>query len=241
MSPEQRAVINQQNATHSTGPVTESGKATVSGNATRHGLAGKSHAVLKGEEDAFAKHLAGFRETYNPQSAPEESLVKTLAENFWRLERAHRMESAAFQRAFAEALEESPDAIAAVAHAAAFSDPQKDLRNITLYAARIQRAIEKTTAQLKSLQDERKTAYAKAEEEAILLTHLANTHKKVSEAAAYFNDGAAGAEGVAPNRGGFVYSFDRIKAKIIRQGRLDEARARFAPADIASLLKGAVI
>src|SRR5215469_10312959 len=107
MTPEDRAVINQQNSINSTGPVCESGKATVSGNAVKHGLSGKSHAVLRGEEDAFAKHLEGYRKAYFPQTTPEENLVRTLAQNFWRLNRAHEMESAAFDRAYAEALEES--------------------------------------------------------------------------------------------------------------------------------------
>ncbi len=88
MSPEQRAAINKENASHSTGPVSDSGRQAVSGNAVKHGLSGKSHAVLKGEEDAFAEHLAGFRQAYSPQTTPEESLVKTLAQNFWRLDRA---------------------------------------------------------------------------------------------------------------------------------------------------------
>ncbi len=269
MCPEQRAAINQQNSTHSTGPVTESGKATVSGNAVKHALSGKSHAILRGEEEAFALQLDGYVKSYAPQTTPEENLVRTLAENFWRLKRAHQMEPAAFNRAFAEALEESPGAIRAIVHADAFSDPLKEVQRFATYAARIQRALEKTTAELKSLQSERKAAYAKAEEEAILLTHLANTHKKISEAANYFNEGAGSAapndppnpaasspvatdaaatsgvapSPVAPNHGGFVYSFEDIKRKIIRQGRLDEARARFAPesSGLAGLLKGALL
>ncbi len=180
------------------------------------------------------------------------------------------MEAAAFDRAFAEALDESPDAPEAVVHAEAFNDPQKELRNLVTYAARIQRAIEKTTAQLKSLQDERKAAYAKAEEEAMLLTELANEHKKISQAAAYFNEGAgatlaspaadAGPDShdpatspcptrsashlsvVHPDHGGFVYSFDEIKKKIIRRNRIAEARIRFAAAlDPAPLIKGAIL
>jgi hypothetical protein len=222
MSPQQRTEINRQNASHSTGPVTPAGKATSAGNSTKHGLSGKSSAVLRGEEEAFAKHLAGYREAYDPKTTPEEDLVRTLAENFWRLKRAHAMEAAAFEAMIAELEADNPDAHPSAIHAAAYNDAQRGLQRICTYAARIQRAIEKTTAQLNALQSERKAAYAKAEEEAILLSMLANDHKKISEAAAYFSDGAAA------NHGGFVYSFEEIRKKAVRQGRLAEARARFA-------------
>jgi hypothetical protein len=55
----------------------------------------------------------------------------------------------------------------------AFDETLTDLRRTSLYAHRIQRAIEKSRAELKSLQGERKAAYAQAQEETILLTQLA--------------------------------------------------------------------
>jgi hypothetical protein len=222
MSPQQRAEINRQNASHSTGPVTPTGKATSAANSTKHGLSGKSSAVLHGEEEAFAKHLAGYREAYDPKTTPEEDLVRTLAENFWRLKRAHAMEAAAFEAMIAELEADNPDAHPSAIHAAAYNDAQKGLQRICTYAARIQRAIEKTTAQLNALQSERKAAYAKAEKEAILLAMLANDHKKISEAPAYFNDGAP------INTGGFVFEFEAIRKKAVRHGRLSEARVKFS-------------
>jgi hypothetical protein len=52
----------------------------------------------------------------------------------------------------------------------AFDDTPGELRRTSLFAHRIQRAIEKSRVELKSLQSERKAAYARAQEEAILLT-----------------------------------------------------------------------
>jgi hypothetical protein len=99
MSTPAQISANQANSKSSTGPVTEGGKQTVAGNAVKHGLAGSSaHAVLPGEESAFAQHLDGFVKTYRPANAPEEALVRTLAENYWRLTRAHRLENALFEQ-----------------------------------------------------------------------------------------------------------------------------------------------
>lgn len=218
MSPQQRTEINRANATHSTGPKTEPGKQAVSGNAVKTGLTSKVHLLLPGEEEAFARHLAGYRETYEPKNTPEEDLVRTLAQNYWRLNRAHNLEEALFLRILdseaAEGLHPT------VAQAEAWLDPAKGLKNLATYAARIQRAIEKTTAELKSMQSERKAAYAKAEEEAILLTQLAYAKGNTAEAATHFPPGG--------NYGGFVYSVEDIARKVTRRTRLLEARMRYS-------------
>ena len=64
----------------------------------KHGLCGNAHAALPGEEGpskttamAFAKHT--LRSAF-----PKSNLVRNLAENHWRLKRAHAMESALFVR-----------------------------------------------------------------------------------------------------------------------------------------------
>ncbi len=56
----------------------------------------------------------------------------------------------------------------------AFEDTLKELRRTSTYGHRTQRTIEKTRAALKELQSGRKSAYEKAQQEAILLTQLAH-------------------------------------------------------------------
>jgi hypothetical protein len=69
------------------------------------------------------------------------------------------------------------------------------------------------------MQSERKAAYAKAEQEAILLTQLAHAKGKTAEAASHF----------PPERdfGGFVYSLPEVARLIGRAAALEEAKSRF--------------
>jgi hypothetical protein len=217
-SPTQIAA-NQANAKLSSGPVTDAGKQTVSANAVKHGLAGKVHAALPGEEAAFEQHCEGYRQAYTPVGIPEHELVRNIAENYWRLKRAHAMERALFIQIELEQAAELPPASA---HAEAWVDPNKGLQRVALYAARIQRAIEKNTAELKLMQAERKALYAIAQEEAILLTQLAQTKGQTLDPAQDFPS--------CESRGGFVYSASEIARLISRARRLEEARNRFAPA-----------
>jgi uncharacterized caspase-like protein len=84
----------------STGPSSDAGKQTVSSNALDHGLASSkpAHVALPGEETALASHLDSYRKAYSPANQPEADLVRTLAESYWRLERAHKLENALFSQ-----------------------------------------------------------------------------------------------------------------------------------------------
>ena len=88
--------------------------------------------------------------------------------------------------------------------------------------AEIERAIEKTRNELKSLQAERKAAYDAAQQEAILLTQLAHAKGQPPDQAKEFP---------SPELcGGFVYSLPEIARLIGRAARLAEANARFGTA-----------
>jgi hypothetical protein len=208
---------NRANAQLSTGPTTAAGQQTVSKNSLKHGLAGSIHAALPGEEEALERHCDGYRQAYAPVGNPEEQLVRNIAENYWRLKRAHAMENALFAQAQLETEGELPPASA---HAQAWVDPLKGLQRVALYSARIQRAIEKNTAELKYLQAERKAAHARALEDAILLTQLAASKGQTYDPAPDFTS--------PESDGGFVYSAAEIARILSRARRLEEARARFA-------------
>jgi hypothetical protein len=221
-SPAQLAA-NRANAQRSTGPVTEAGKQTVGHNALRHGLTGNVHAALPGEEDAMEIHCEGFRKSYAPVGKAEQELVRNLAENYWRLKRAHAMENALF----AQVEREQTGAPAAEAQANAFIDPLKGLQRIALYANRIQRSIEKAATELKAIQAIRKAARAQAEEEAVLLSKHSAYAGQTYDPAPDFP---------SSDDTGFVYSASEIARLIDRSRRLEEARALFAPACEAAFM-----
>src|ERR1700760_4101512 len=80
------------------GPVTPAGKEIVSKNALVHGLAGRTHAALAGEEELFAQHCRAIIEAFAPVGAIEQAVPEDIAEDRWRLKRARAMENALFAR-----------------------------------------------------------------------------------------------------------------------------------------------
>ena len=92
MSTPAQIAANQANAKLSTGPTSDTGKQIASQNSTKHQLTGKGNPALPGEEDAVEEHVQGYFQTYAPVGLPEQDLVRNLAENNWRLQRAHSLE-----------------------------------------------------------------------------------------------------------------------------------------------------
>ncbi|MGA7235158.1 MAG: hypothetical protein WBY44_05750, partial [Bryobacteraceae bacterium] len=180
-------------------------------NSWKHGLCAKLHIAPPGEEDALEEHVAGYLQAYAPVGLPERDLVRNITENHFRLQRAHALEDAFFTEIMLDqSTNASPDD-------ETWAEKTRDLKNITVQAGRIQRAIEKSTAALNAMQAERKSAYAKAEAEAILLTQLAHAKGQTVDAAKDFP---------SPELcGGFVYSLPEIARLIGRAARLAEANA----------------
>ena len=201
-----------------TGPVTPAGKETVSANSLKHGLCAKKFACLKEEREEFKKHLQSYFDHFAPVGPFERDLTRAVAENFWRLRRARQIENAFFETAVIECAEDSLDP--AFPKAFAWADSKSGLQRIALYAARIQRALDKDTAKLEQLQAERKAAYAKAREEAIALTQLARSQNNSFNPAQYFTR----SDGAPIPSGQFVYSAPEIARLIDRARRLDQAR-----------------
>jgi hypothetical protein len=137
------------------------------------------------------------------------------------------MESALFEQVVLEKLEEEKDAHPSSAQAQAWVDATKGLQRLALYAIRIQRAIDKDSAELKSLQAQRKAAFAQAQEEAILLTRLAQAKGQTFDPVPHFPAGQ--------NHGGFVYSSAEIARIMLHTRRLEEARQLLNPNPIAAL------
>ena len=206
----------------STGPTSAAGKVIVSKNALVHGLSGRTHACLPGEEGPFEQFCREYIAALAPIGIIEESVAGDIVGDRWRLRRARAMENALFSRIANEKPDPlDPAALAAPGRCLARRLP-KGLKSVAGYANRLQRAVEKNTAYLEALQAKRKAAHAQAQEEAILLTQLAEANSETYNPAPDFpSTGAAGE---------FVYSAPEIARLIARAGRLGDAKILFAAA-----------
>jgi hypothetical protein len=89
MATESQINANRQNAQHSTGPTTESGKAASCKNNFKYGLTGSSFTVLDFEDqDEFDQLLCGLRFEHQPATMTEHILVETMAQSYWLRKRA---------------------------------------------------------------------------------------------------------------------------------------------------------
>ncbi len=93
MSNELEVQANRRNARRSTGPKTPEGKAVVSLNAQKHGLASRTIVLPEENRREFQELLDGFRSQFQPQNPAEEFLVRQLAAADWRLRRSTRIET----------------------------------------------------------------------------------------------------------------------------------------------------
>ena len=93
MATEKQIIANQQNAQHSTGPRTESGKRRSRRNAIRHGLTAET--IIDALEDPadYKAFERAIKSDYSSQTAIEDQLVTRLASLLWRLRRAVTIES----------------------------------------------------------------------------------------------------------------------------------------------------
>ena len=93
MATEKQIIANQQNAKHSTGPRTESGKRRSRRNAVRHGLTAETVIVSLEDAADYSAFERAIKSDYSPQTAIEGQLVSRLASLLWRLRRAVIVES----------------------------------------------------------------------------------------------------------------------------------------------------
>jgi hypothetical protein len=88
MTTEKQIIANQQNAKHSTGPRTESGKRRSRRNAIRHGLTAETVIDILEDAADYKAFERAIKSDYSPQTAIEGQLVSRLASLLWRLRRA---------------------------------------------------------------------------------------------------------------------------------------------------------
>jgi len=186
-----------------------------------HGLTGAIYLFSPEEEQAYNELHAGFLSSWQPENKFQLDLVRSLADDSWRLQRARTFESAIFTEGaekFASSEEATGDACldSSFANARTWLAEAKNLNLLTLYESRISRRIEKNTATLLSIQEQRKADLAEAIQEAALLSHAAQLKAENYNAAEAFRARQ------------FEFSPEEISRLIDRYLRLQEAKKLFS-------------
>jgi hypothetical protein len=208
----QRAIVNQANAQHSTGPRTAAGKQRSSLNALRHGLTG--HVIVLPSEDhvAYETHARRFFHDLQPKGALETQLVQFLADTSWRLNRVAALETNLLTLGMTDhsgAINTAePEVHAALATAAALRDQVRALSNLSMHEHRLSRKFERALTQLSEIQAERR------EIEENQLQKAAELQQMDQDAGLTFE----------PSEDGFVFSNNEIETFIRRRDRRREAR-----------------
>jgi len=96
MQPTARAEINRENATHSTGAKTEEGKQRSKFNARRHNLTGQTIIGTEEEMAIYSAKCEALRADLRPEGELERSLVQSLADSQFQLDRARAIETNLF-------------------------------------------------------------------------------------------------------------------------------------------------
>ena len=226
-----RLAANRANSQHSTGPATTEGKTRSAKNAWRHGLTGQ--VALMPEEDAqqFTNFCAAIVAEYHPGGAIETQLAQTIAEDFWRLNRARAWETNTLALGYFDGSGDSLDADHpqvqdALTQAVVFNKQAKNFALISLYEQRINRNIEKNQKNLAALQEERRNALRQVARDADILARAAAADTKTMAAGR-----TTPSEFTAPPKPasvtstrGFVFSSDQIDRHLDRESRMDRAR-----------------
>jgi hypothetical protein len=155
-----RAAINRANAQKSTGPRTDAGKQRSKLNALRHGLTGQTVVLPTEDHSAYQHHSQSFLEEYQPKGATETQLVQSLIDTSWRTNRIASVETNLFSLGLTEMENRihanHPEAETALAMALAFREHTSAFAQISIYGQRLARQFERTLAQLRQIQAERR-------------------------------------------------------------------------------------
>jgi hypothetical protein len=206
-----RAAVNRANAQLSTGPNTSDGKAKSSLNAVTTALTGRTVLLPSDDLALYQQHLESFFERLAPVGAEETALAQSLADIAWRLDRIAGLEMAIFAAGeirFAEQFAEHPAPIRRrLIELEVYVAEERRLRNLQIQEGRLCRRRERETAQLRELQQQRRSR------ESAELDRAAELFQASLDAEQYFD----------PAAHGFDFSLQEIAG---HRAYLEERRAR---------------
>ncbi|HWY46364.1 MAG TPA: hypothetical protein VNX70_03215 [Bryobacteraceae bacterium] len=211
-----RAAINKANAQKSTGPRTEAGKQRSSLNAWRHGLTGQTIVLPTEDHSAYERHSQSFLDEYHPKDATETQLVQSLIDTSWRMNRAATIETNLFSLGVIEMEDRlhanHPEAEAALAMALAFREHMRAFANISINSQRLARQFERTLAQLRQIQADRRANEERQLDNAAKILKMHNDESLPGQLSPY-----------NPADDGFVFSSAEIETYMGREERRQRA------------------
>ena len=143
MATEQQIAANRENAKHSTGPRTETGKAASSSSALRHGLASRGLIIIPGYEEAFEQLQSDLRATLVPNGPLQELLFKRALTAAWNLHRCQEAEALIYQKSGRPMLDPILN-----------SEINLEFERVRKYAREAENSMYKAMRELAKLQDE---------------------------------------------------------------------------------------
>ncbi|HEX7361633.1 MAG TPA: hypothetical protein VF283_14175 [Bryobacteraceae bacterium] len=128
-------------------------------NAVKTGLTGRTVLLPTEDVAAYEHHTREFMRELKPVGVREQCLAQSIADNMWRVLRIPALESAIFGHGYIEFAgrfeSEEPEDRLALIEAHTFLTYQKQIRNLHIQEARLQRQRANDTAELRQLQQER--------------------------------------------------------------------------------------
>jgi len=159
---ESQLEANRANAQLSTGPQSKKGKAISCLNAVKTALTGRTVLLPTHSAAEYERHILAFAEELKPVGPRESSLVQSIADTEWRLQRIATLEFALFARGhvnFSNAFEDvAPNQRTGIVELETYLASEKHLRNLQLQESRLYRRRKADLAELHQLQAERRAA-----------------------------------------------------------------------------------
>lgn len=152
-------IANRGNATLSTGPMTEAGKARAGVNALRYGGTSSKVVLPHESQEEFDKYRSETLEHPAPANEHERTLTERVVETYWRMQRMYRVETA-FMKNRMEAIADANTGVTPGDEALALMliDPA-EIKRVALmqrYIASAERAYNKAVSDLAKAQKERR-------------------------------------------------------------------------------------
>jgi hypothetical protein len=242
MSTQAQIEANRINAQKSTGPRTPEGKAIVAQNAIKHGLLARDAVVIGEETDDFAFFRDQLGAELTPVGLVESRLVARIAGLFWRLQRAERFHTEAFDMLYVQCAADPQTKRWQPIPGADPTDPAfslavvKDfsetgiLERLLGYERRIENSLCRMMAELRKVQGQRQAAAVPGPRAAVRDTHPAD----LSRPEAYRPGRRSGRAREVPP---LDFALDNLLAKIIAvQGQRAGVMAN-TPADASCQTK----